>query len=149
MTFGIATSDRHTQSTHTNMATRGVKQLARLQVFYCEHGGSSSGIREYISSKRIIDFAASNPKINIEVKVRNGKHPFIKGGYITGFDKQICVKNLDIPSIQKFVYMLKNSSGRKIKNLSNKPVKTDTPSVQGVWTPALDIVNKHFDVKIT
>jgi len=43
--------------------------------------------------------------------------------------------------------MLNNSSGRKIKKVG-APVKTLTPSVQGVWTPYLDIAGQKFDIKI-
>eukprot|EP00554_Chaetoceros_debilis_P006887 CAMPEP_0194074128 /NCGR_PEP_ID=MMETSP0149-20130528/1331_1 /TAXON_ID=122233 /ORGANISM="Chaetoceros debilis, Strain MM31A-1" /LENGTH=132 /DNA_ID=CAMNT_0038754245 /DNA_START=26 /DNA_END=424 /DNA_ORIENTATION=- len=129
------------------MATRGVKQLAKLRVVFCEHGGSSNLVREYIKTGGIVQFATDNPTVEVEAKLRNGKHPYIKAEYITGFSKQVCVKNEPLERIQDVMTMLNNSSGRKISKIGN-PVRTDTPSVQGVWTPMLDIADKSFEVKI-
>uniref|UniRef100_A0A7S1GKP3 Large ribosomal subunit protein mL43 n=1 Tax=Cyclophora tenuis TaxID=216820 RepID=A0A7S1GKP3_CYCTE len=129
------------------MATRGVYQLARLRLVYCEHGGSSRTIRDYISSGRIVQWAKDHPHVEVEVHVRNGKHPLIEGEYLTGQPKQITVKNQTMERIQQVVDMLHNSSGRKIKKLK-RTVVTQTPSVQGVWTPMLDLQNTKFTVGI-
>eukprot|EP00553_Chaetoceros_curvisetus_P012680 CAMPEP_0204639970 /NCGR_PEP_ID=MMETSP0717-20131115/45200_1 /ASSEMBLY_ACC=CAM_ASM_000666 /TAXON_ID=230516 /ORGANISM="Chaetoceros curvisetus" /LENGTH=131 /DNA_ID=CAMNT_0051660245 /DNA_START=71 /DNA_END=466 /DNA_ORIENTATION=- len=129
------------------MATRGVKQLTKLRIFFCEHGGSSNNIRDYIASPAIIQFATKNPTVEVIAKRRNGKHPYIQAEYVTGYSKQVCIKNEETERIEKVVTMLNDSSGRKITKIT-KPVKTDTPSVQGVWTPMLDIANKSFDIQI-
>lgn len=129
------------------MATRGVVQLQKLQIFYCEHGGSSRAVRDFISSGRIINWAETHPQIEVELKVRNGKHPYLKGGYLTGPSKQVGVKNEPLTRIYEVMDKLKNSSGRKIKRLQ-KPVMTQTPSVQGIWTPMLNLQDVEFDVKI-
>ena len=130
------------------MATRGIKQLQSLTIQYCEHGGSSAAIREFLHKGKILSFAHSNPTVTIETKVRNGRHPHVAASYKTGFDKQICVKNEPYERIVKVLWMLNNSSGRKIVKLSGAGVKTDTPSVQGVWTPMLDIASKPFKIDI-
>lgn len=124
------------------MATRGVKQLQKLQIFFCEHGGSSNAIREYIKSGRIVTFASENPTVEVAARLRNGKHPYVKAEYLTGFSKQVCVKNEPIERIEKVVTMLNNSSGRKLTKIGS-PIKTDTPSVQGVWTPMLEIAQRE------
>mmetsp|Transcript_19550 Transcript_19550/g.24640 ORF Transcript_19550/g.24640 Transcript_19550/m.24640 type:complete len:135 (+) Transcript_19550:121-525(+) len=131
------------------MATRGIKQLKHLQIVYCEHGGSSSNIRQYLSSTNsaIISFCNSNPSVQVSTKIRNGRHPYIKAEYETGQFKQVCIKNEGNERIQKVIQMLNNSSGRKIKKIGG-PVRTQTPSVQGVWTPMLDIANKSFQIEI-
>ena len=85
--------------------------------------------------------------VKINVKPRNGHHPYIQGQYLTGYDKQICVKNETIKRVNNVLEMLNNSSGRKIKKVG-APVKTLTPSIQGVWTPYLDIAGQKFDIKI-
>lgn len=118
------------------MATRGVFQLSKLSVVYCEYGGSSRTVRDFISSGRIIDWAKEHPHIDIELKVRNGKHPFVQGNYLTGPSKQVTIKNEDVAQIYTVMDMMKNQSGRKIKRF-NRPVITQTPSIQGVWTPML------------
>ena len=44
--------------------------------------------------------------------------------------------------------MLANRSGRKITKITS-PVLTDTPSIQGVWTPFLNLqLEPEFEVKI-
>ena len=129
------------------MATRGIKQLQKIRFAYCEHGGSSSSIREFLSSEKIIAFAEKNPSVEVIVKPRNGKHPHINGSYITGLDKQICIKNEPLERIEKVLTMLCNSSGRKRTKLQG-PIRTDTPTVQGVWTPMLNINQRQFKIEI-
>jgi len=113
-------------------------QLTRLRLVYCEYGGSSRNLREYISSGRVVEWARQHPHVEVEVHVRNGKHPLVEGEYRTGSPKQITVKNESLGTIQGVIQKLYNSSGRKMTKLK-RPVMTQTPSIQGVWTPMLDL----------
>ena len=129
------------------MATRGVFQLQKLKLYYCEHGGSSRAVRDYLASGRIVDWARDHPHVDIQVRLRNGKHPFVEAEYKTqAAAHQICVKNSTPKDIAQTLDKLHNRSGRKIKKLS-KPIYTATPSIQGVWTPMLDLRNKTFPIK--
>ncbi|KAL7429574.1 hypothetical protein ACHAXM_001769 [Skeletonema potamos] len=137
------------------MATRGIQQLQKLRIRYCEHGGSSSAIRQYLqqsphtSENHLINFATAHPSIQIIVKPRNGHHPYIQGEYLTGQSKQICVKNTTQGRIKEVMSMLVNTSGRKITRLGGLAVRGDCVSVQGVWTPMLNLEGgKSFEVKI-
>lgn len=132
------------------MATRGINQLQKLRIRYCEHGGSSAAVRAYLSqSPHLLDFATNNPHITIIVKPRNGHHPYIEGQYITGQSKQICVKNTDETRIKEVFAALRNTSGRKIVRLGGLAVRGDCASIQGVWTPMLDLNGgKPFDIKM-
>ena len=132
------------------MATRGINQLQKLRIRYCEHGGSSAAVRSYLSqSPHLLDFATNNPHITIIVKPRNGHHPYIEGQYITGQSKQICVKNTDEKRIKEVFAALRNTSGRKIVRLGGLAVRGDCASIQGVWTPMLDLNgSKPFDIKM-
>ncbi|KAL7531759.1 hypothetical protein ACHAWF_003901 [Thalassiosira exigua] len=131
------------------MATRGIPQLRKLRIRYCEHGGSSAVVREYLShGAHLIDFAKSNPHIAVIVKPRNGHHPYIQGEYLTGQSKQICVKNQPEKRVKEVMTMLKNTSGRKVVRLGGKAVRGDCPSIQGVWTPMLDLKGSKFDIDI-
>ena len=132
------------------MATRGIPQLQKLRIRYCEYGGSSATIRNYLSqSPHLLNFAKENPHITIIVKPSNGHHPYIEGQYITGQSKQICVKNTEEKRVVQVMDMLRNSSGRKITRLGGLAVRGDCPSIQGVWTPMLDFSqSKPFDIKI-
>mmetsp|Transcript_2542 Transcript_2542/g.3747 ORF Transcript_2542/g.3747 Transcript_2542/m.3747 type:complete len:141 (-) Transcript_2542:142-564(-) len=132
------------------MATRGIYQLQKMTIVYCEHGGSSRAVRDFISSGRIIEWAEQHPHIEFELKLRNGygKHPFVKGEYLTGPSKQVCVKNEPIEKLYHVMEMLKNSSGRKMTRLK-EPVMTQTPSIQGIWTPMLNLQDVgDFEINI-
>ena len=57
------------------------------------------------------------------------------------------VKSEPIKRIYNVIQMLNDSSGRKMNRLDG-PVQTQTPSVQGIWTPFLDLSGKDFGVEI-
>ncbi|KAL7527714.1 hypothetical protein ACHAXR_002092 [Thalassiosira sp. AJA248-18] len=131
------------------MATRGVSQLKKLRIRYCEFGGSSAVVRDYLQqSPHLLNFANDNPQISIIVKPRNGHHPYIQGEYVTGQSKQMCVKNTTEGRVREVMDMLRNTSGRKIVRLGGLAVRGDCPSIQGVWTPMLNFGEKKFDINI-
>eukprot|EP00934_Nitzschia_sp_Nitz4_P007171 Nitzschia sp. Nitz4//scaffold215_size37433//9141//9572//NITZ4_007747-RA/size37433-processed-gene-0.47-mRNA-1//-1//CDS//3329542139//7161//frame0 len=131
------------------MATRGITQCQKLTIFYCEHGGSSQAVRDFLKSPNLMSWAMDRPNVAIQVRVRNGKHPYVKAEYLSGVNShktqepyihQICLKSNKArsPDVQGALDQLYNRSGRKITKLT-QPVYTQTPSVQGVWTPALNL----------
>jgi large subunit ribosomal protein L43 len=132
------------------MATRGVFQLNKLKLHYCEKGGSSRSIRDYIINGKLVEWARLHPHVEIEVKVRNGKHPFVQGDYRSSPSEcihQISVKNVDSwKDVQDACQTLFNRSGRKITKITT-PVLTDTPSIQGVWTPFLNLKDEAFTIE--
>lgn len=149
------------------MATRGVFQCKKLTLHYCEHGGSSTAIRNFLASGRLVDWAKDRPTVQIQVRVRNGKHPYVKADYLTkavagkrGRDNvappvlhQICLKSKHphddyVQNVQDTLDQLYNKSGRKMTKFT-KPIYTDTPSIQGVWTPSLNLhLEPKFEMKI-
>ena len=131
------------------MATRGIPQLRKLRIRYCEVGGSSATVRTYLrDSPHLLQFATDHPHVDIVVKPRNGHHPYIQGEYITGQSKQICVKNTTERRIVEVLDVLRNTSGRKIQRLGGLAVRGDCASVQGVWTPMLNLGEAKFDVSV-
>jgi large subunit ribosomal protein L43 len=129
------------------MATRGVFQLQKLVLTYCEHGGSSRAVRDVISSGQLSQWAVEHPHVQIHVQVRNGRHPFVEGSYVNRAKHQVGVKNRTTNDVLSVCDLLHNRSGRKIKKVT-VPVVTATPSVQGVWTPFLDLASTRFPVTI-
>lgn len=134
------------------MATRGIFQLTKLRLNYCEVGGSSRAMREYLGNGELSNWASSHPHVSIEVKRRNGHHPVVHADYLTNSNKilhQVTVKNYEKwEHVQEVLDMLSNRSGRKIVKIT-KPVLTDTPSVQGIWTPFLNLqLESPFAVQI-
>ena len=129
------------------MATRGVFQLQKLRLYYCEHGGSSRAMRDFLGSGKLVDWATDHPHVEIIVQPRNGNHPYIRAAYRTqAATHQICVKNSTEEKIMDTVDKLHNRSGRKIKKMV-KPVVTATPSIQGIWTPMLNLRDKPSSIR--
>lgn len=78
-------------------------------------------------------------------------HPVLMGTYhillIRTHAPYHSVKNEPIKRISKVIQMLNDSSGRKMNRIDG-PVQTQTPSVQGIWTPFLDVSDKKFGMEI-
>jgi len=79
-------------------------------------------------------FATENPQIEIRVSPRPHRHPVIKGHYINGREKVICVRNMEKEQILQKVNLLKEANGEKLKRVK-KPVSSTNESVRGIWSP--------------
>ena len=79
-------------------------------------------------------FARKHPQIEITVSPRPRKHPVVRGHYINGREKAVCVRNMEIGEIMKKVELLRDANGEKLKRV-NKPVKSVNDSVRGIWSP--------------
>lgn len=79
-------------------------------------------------------FAAANPSVEITVSPRPRKHPVIRGTYINGREKAICVRNLEAISVLEKAVLLRDASGEKLRK-ETKVVKSINDSVRGVWSP--------------
>lgn len=108
-------------------------------------------MREYLGNGKLVAWATAHPHADIEVNRRNGHHPYIHAEYLSGSSTshQVSVKNYESwEHVEEVMDMLSNRSGRRITKIA-KPVLTDTPSVQGVWTPFLNLQHEPaFAVKI-
>ena len=91
-------------------------------------------------------FALSNPTLEIVVSKVNGRHPNVKAEYRTGWDKVVGVKNMDVADIMEQIVRLNETSGRKLTKFT-KPVYAERMSVQGRWTPGLDLREEEFGMK--
>jgi len=70
----------------------------------------------------------------MSVSPRPHKHPIIRGTYINGREKVICVRNLEHNQILQKAELLRNSSGLRLKKLK-KPVQSLNESVRGIFSP--------------
>ncbi|TKA71353.1 hypothetical protein B0A55_05131 [Friedmanniomyces simplex] len=110
-----------------------ILQCKRLDFHYCDWAGSSRGMNAFLKHHLPL-FAAQNPSIEISVSPRRGHHPVIRGQYINGREKAICVRNMEATEVAQKVELLKTASGEKLKR-ERKPVRSFNESVRGVWSP--------------
>ncbi|KAL3731402.1 54S ribosomal protein L51, mitochondrial [Eucalyptus grandis] len=117
------------------MALRGVWQLQKLIVSYCNWGGSSRGMRAFMES-HLPAFKEVNPQLEVATELIRGQHPHLKAFYKNKNQRVICVKNMSPEDILLHATRLRNALGRKVVKLKTRHV-TKHPSVQGTWTTAV------------
>lgn len=110
-----------------------VLQCKRLDFHYCDWAGSSKGMNSFITHS-LSKFARQNPEIEITVSPRPRCHPVIRGNYVNGGEKAICVRNLEPAQILKKAELLRDASGEKLKKVT-KPVESINESIRGIWSP--------------
>eukprot|EP01018_Ginkgo_biloba_P003684 Gb_40085 [translate_table: standard] len=113
------------------MALKGVWQLEKLTARYCDWGGSSRGIREFIQSQ-LPTFIQQNPQLEVATEMIRGKHPHLRGYYRNKVVRMVDARNLDAKDIMLQATRLRNALGRKVLKLKTRHV-TKNPSVQGTW----------------
>eukprot|EP00761_Pharyngomonas_kirbyi_P006215 gb/GECH01006221.1/.p1 GENE.gb/GECH01006221.1/~~gb/GECH01006221.1/.p1 ORF type:complete len:132 (+),score=21.36 gb/GECH01006221.1/:1-396(+) len=117
------------------MSQLGQRMLKRLWIRYCDHGGSSTGIREFMKDY-LPDYAKKHPELDIVVFLGRGKHPNLRGEYVHGKEHTHCVKNLSPPAILEKCEFLRSQSGHKARKWGAAK-RTKRPSIQGPWNPYL------------
>lgn len=110
-----------------------ILQCKRLDFHYCDWAGSSAGMNAFLRNT-LPAFARTHPQIEIHVSPRPRKHPVIRGQYINGREKVICVRKLGKEHILGKVELLRDASGEKLKRIT-KPVASSNESVRGIWSP--------------
>lgn len=107
----------------------------KITLQYCNWGGSSLGMRDFLTSKRLDLLSKKYPFIQFEILRKSG-HPIIRGQYNNGREKVICVRNLNIDNVENKLKLLKDSSGEVLRRRTkNDNVETLNSSVRGVWSP--------------
>jgi len=114
----------------TRMCTRGVWQLNKLVVRYCEHSGSSQGVRAWLTNQ-LVPYAKANPQIQFVAFRRPAKHPVVVGEYLTDGTKSLSLKGCSWQQVQMRIDYLRDSRPIRLRKWA-RPFRV-TPSVQGGW----------------
>ncbi|WWC91766.1 uncharacterized protein L201_006713 [Kwoniella dendrophila CBS 6074] len=114
--------------------------LRKLIFDYDAESPSQHGIRSFIR-KPLINLARENPDVEFVVRrLKRGKAAVLRGHYVNGRDKVICVNRLEMDGVTNKVNLLLNSSGAKIKPLKNLTLEAapTSESARGVWSALHD-----------
>lgn len=111
------------------MTQRGVWQLQRLTVSYCEHSGSSRGAREFVQNFLPL-FAKDNKQIEVKAELKPGRHPCLRGEYRNGSSRQVGLKNEPQEELLRQAMMLRGTIGRKASLIVKRRHVQKNPSIQ-------------------
>ncbi|ELR10837.1 mitochondrial ribosomal protein L51/S25/CIB8 family protein [Acanthamoeba castellanii str. Neff] len=116
------------------MSRSGIWQLRKLKLQYCDFGGSSRGMREFLET-RLPEFQKKNPQVLVDVVKRRNRHPHLSGEYLIGREKSVGVGGLEADEVEHYIYHLRNQWGLKSRRLGAGQIVSQRRSVQGVWNP--------------
>ncbi len=69
------------------MVSRGVNQLKNIRLYFCDFGGSSTGVRDFLKSEDLVNFVNKHENVKLEVYLKRGHHPYMSSTYINGYVK--------------------------------------------------------------
>ncbi|ORY86162.1 thioredoxin-like protein [Protomyces lactucae-debilis] len=118
-----------------------ILQCKRIELGYCDWAGSSRGMNQFLQ-RDLAKFASAHPQIEFVIAKRPHRHPILRGEYINGREKVICVRNLKSSEILSKLNLLRDASGAKLKKFKH-PVESTNESVRGVWSPFAETSSKH------
>ncbi|EOD16571.1 hypothetical protein EMIHUDRAFT_76013 [Emiliania huxleyi CCMP1516] len=128
------------------MCSRGVWQLRTLLLKYCDYGGSSQGVRDWISTQ-LAPFAKANPQIEIIASRQPGRHPHVKARYLADGDKALSLKGLSWQQVSMRLQFLRDSRPVRLRKW-DKPFRS-TPSIQGEWQLGQQLAAEHRVIRVS
>ncbi|GAA6064313.1 hypothetical protein JCM10212_005050 [Sporobolomyces blumeae] len=114
--------------------TSFVLPCTKLVLSYSEVAGSAQGVRHFIQSGMPARYAAKYPGVEFVVARQEGKHPVVRGSYLNGRTKEICLRSLEPSSVASKFDLLLASSGAKITTIRRPTVESSNESVRGMWS---------------
>jgi hypothetical protein len=76
--------------------------------------------------------AKADSAVQVELRLKPCRHPFVMGAYASGVNKQIGVKNLSAAEVAQRCAFLRDQTGRKSVKLHEQV--SHVTSTQGLWT---------------
>ncbi|KAJ1920111.1 39S ribosomal protein L51, mitochondrial [Tieghemiomyces parasiticus] len=106
----------------------------KLILNYCERGGSSRGMHEFLTSGRLQTWAREHPQVEIQVQPIPFQHPQIVGYFNNGRERTVVTRKFSAEQVEESLVALTNTSGLPDRRY-RKPVISANPSVRGIWSP--------------
>jgi len=116
-----------------NGVGRFVLQCQRMTIKFCKAHGGSNGVREFIEC-HLVDFARNNPGVVVYLKPRRHRSPVVVAEYLNGGREWLPLENMKKEEVAKWLEVLRTSAGYGEMHYRSYH-HTDTPSIQGAWTP--------------
>lgn len=112
-----------------------VRPCYRVSLHYCNWGGSSQGVRDFLThpSNLVDKFAQNNKDIVFEIVTRKG-HPTLNFYYNNGVETAVDVKNMKVGEVAKKLQEFIRRSGNEPFKYNHK-VLSNNESVRGIWSP--------------
>lgn len=111
--------------------------MNRITFKFGKIGGASRGVREFIETD-LVNFSRENPGVAIYLKPRMSENPVLKAEYLNGSTHWFSLRLMNKMEVVQWLDFHVTKSGERVKRY-RKPHHTDWPSVQGVWTPFLNL----------
>ena len=61
----------------------------------------------------LVPWCEQNPQVQVAAALKSGRHPVLRAEYANGREQVIDIKNLEPEEIERHMWDLRNSSGRK------------------------------------
>lgn len=124
----------------------GAKQLQKLTIRYCDWGGSSAKVRQFVATE-LTKLRELEPEIVIETTVVRNKHPIVIGEFKQGrlvrsgerLPKVLELRQAeDVSEIWSKINFLRWETGMKARPITDVK-QSKVPSIQGEWNPFVRI----------
>ncbi|ELU09371.1 hypothetical protein CAPTEDRAFT_153190 [Capitella teleta] len=117
-----------------NGVGRYVCQLQRVTLSFCKSTNPSRGARDFIEN-HLLEFTRNNPGVVIYLDPKRHHSPKLCVEYLNGRTETMSIDRYPAEDICQWLDHFRTRSGVQINRL-RKNWHTDTPSIQGTWTPA-------------
>ncbi|KAH8084119.1 hypothetical protein HD553DRAFT_40853 [Filobasidium floriforme] len=110
--------------------------LRKVHLDYHCDSVAQRGLRAFIRDD-LVEVAKANPDVEFVVRrLKQGKAALLRGHYVNGRDKVVCVNSLDRQQVANKLELILSSGGGKIKHLKNIQLEAGpgAESARGVWS---------------
>lgn len=119
-----------------NGVGRYVCQMSRVTFKFCKSKSDSRGVREFVEN-HLLEFVNNNPGVVIYLQPRRHRTPKLVAEYLNGNAVYLNMAKQSAGEVCQWLEHLRCQSGEEIVRI-RKPYHTDTPSIQGIWTPFMN-----------